>query len=105
MNYAALSLAETVRACAEEAAKERNKLIISSAKMSASIPALLAHAHLTAQSADDASQSIWAMIRSDVHLLADRSLDTNSAVNSLRLMGPLWPDAVPEWAGFNQGSA
>ena len=82
------------------------KAIINSAKLSASIPAVLAHAERivvpTGQNpVEIACLEMWNAIRVDILAVAKATLDIEAAkdrINSLRTCAPLWVDRTPTWA-------
>ena len=81
------------------------KVIIETAKLSASIPAVMAHAGRIVVPAGDAVEvaclAIWGAIRADVPAVAARLSDIAEArdrVLALRDCSAFWVDKVPDWA-------
>jgi len=106
MNYATQTFAAAVEASALEAGPALKKAVIDSAKLSASVAGVLAHAGRirvpTGQDpVDVACVAMWDAIRADIPMLAavTSELETaTSRVQALRELAPLWPGRAPAWA-------
>jgi hypothetical protein len=108
IDYAATTLATGVAATALEARPALLKSIIDCAKLSASVPAVLAHAgRVPVAKGRDAVEAactpIWRAIRSDLPILAILATSTNvlesasDRVSALREIAPLWVEGKPDW--------
>jgi hypothetical protein len=106
MNYAALTLATALDATALDAGPDLKKTVIDSAKLSASIAAVLAHAgRVRVRKGEDpvdvACLAIWDAIRADIKALAEGTLELEVATDrlgALRTHAPLWVGGRPAWA-------
>ena len=102
MNYATQTLVTAVEATSLAERPALVKAVIDTAKLSASITAIWAHAgRTTPDTLDTVCATTWTAIRSDVALLILGHDDVESAKNqvgALRKLGPLWPKPTPSWA-------
>lgn len=105
MNYATQTLVAVLDASQAADLKAQKKWIIDAAKLSASIPALLAHAgQIQARAGDavsEAAGTIWDAIRADIPVVtAARAANPSAPLSEAKLkaLGPLWPGGKPEWA-------
>jgi hypothetical protein len=106
MNYTTLTLATAVEAASLDAGPALKKAVIDSAKLSASIPAVLAHAkRIIAPPGQDpvevACLAIWNAIRADIPSVAVATSELETAkdrIGSLRRCAPLWVGRTPTWA-------
>ncbi len=109
LNHAAGTLAAAIEATALPLGPELKKAVIETAKQSASIPALLAHAGRVGgvgdrDAVDVAGLAIWDAIRADIAALEGASArptalgDAGDAIEALRAVAPLWPTGAPDWA-------
>jgi hypothetical protein len=105
LNYSTQTLATAVELVGEEEPRAATKLLIACAKLSASIPAVLAHAGRVpvpegGNPVDVACTTIWSVIRADIPLVA-AVLDTLEAsrdpVSTVREIAPLPPPGPPSW--------
>lgn len=80
--------------------------LLEAAKLSASLPAVLAHAGRVGGSSggdavDAACLATWDAIRADIVVVAgvSHSLgDARDSIGTLREVAPLWPNGAPDWA-------
>lgn len=106
MNYATQTLAQAVEAASLDFGSPMKKAIIDTAKFSASIAALLAHAGRVraprgADAIDVACIAMWDAIRSDITALTGASSELESAkdrVRAVRDCAPFWVGRAPSWA-------
>jgi hypothetical protein len=105
MNYATQTLAAAVRAAGLEAGPVLKKAVIDSAKLSASVAGVLAHAgRVRVATGNDpvavACVAMWDAIRADIPVLAAVTSELGTAANrvqALRELAPLWPGRAPAW--------
>jgi hypothetical protein len=106
LNYATQTVAAAVEATTLALGPALKKAVILAAKLSASIPGVLAHAgrvHAAAgeDAVDVACIATWDAIRSDVSLFksASSALElSEDRLAALRCLAPLWPAGIPGWA-------
>jgi hypothetical protein len=106
MSYATQTLATALDAATTDDRKVALNVAISSAKLSASIPAVWAHAGRVhardgRSAVDLACTSAWAAIRSDIAAVEARLPNVERAqdrVKALRAIARLWPGRAPAWA-------
>lgn len=106
MNYAASTLAAAVAATSLDAGPTLKKAVIDSAKLSASIAGVLAHAgRVRVPSGKDpvdiACVAIWDAIRADIPAVAAASPELEVAsdrIRGLREHAALWVGPPPDWA-------
>lgn len=108
--YAVATLTEAIAATALPAGTELTKQVILSAKMAASIAALMAHAGRAgapvgsagADIVEAAAVTTWGAMRADIPLLAALVQAAPEALDvaTLRELGPLWPGLreAPPWS-------
>jgi hypothetical protein len=108
-NYACSTLSTVVEAAAVADRPPLLKEVILAAKLSASIPALLAHAGRAplpagADPSGDpvaaAMERVWSAIRADVGALAAGAQGVRAAADpgaALAALGPTWPGGAPAW--------
>lgn len=105
MNYAMSTIGAAVELGAMEMGSPLKKAVTAVAKLSASIPGVLAHAGRTTapvgeDPVDTACIPMWDAIRADVPIVAESTAKIESSddpIASLRDCAPLWPGPVPEW--------
>lgn len=106
MNYAAVTLAAAVEATNLDAGPTLKKAVIASAKLSASIAGVLAHAgRVRVPTGKDpvaiACVAMWDAIRADIPAVAAASSELEIArdrIGALREHAALWVDRPPDWA-------
>lgn len=106
MNYAASTLAVAVEATSLDAGPTLKRAVIASAKMSASIAGVLAHAgRVRVATGEDpvaiACVAIWDAIRADITAVAGAIPELEVAsdrIRALREHAALWVDGPPDWA-------
>jgi len=105
MNYATQSLARAIDVTCIDEMPAMKKVIIETAKLSASIAGVLAHAgRVDVQAGGDpvdvACTAMWNAIRADVAVIVGASARLKSAQNRVQALhecAPLWLDGVPRW--------
>jgi len=105
MNYTTQILASALDAIALDDASALKKEVIQAAKLSASIPAILAHAGRIevpsgSSAVDVACVTVWDAIRADIAAVANAVPAIERAedrVLALTKCAPLWPGEVPAW--------
>ena len=106
MNYAALALGAAVEATSLDGGSTLKKAVLASAKLSASIAAVLGHAgRVRVPTGKDpvavACVAIWDAIRADITSVAAASADLEIAkdrIRALREHAALWVGRPPRWA-------
>lgn len=107
MSYATSSLVEVLEATRIPELGLRKKALLDSAKLSASIPAVLAHAGLIAatpggDAVTQAATAIWDAIRADLPVIAGLAPGRRLNPAKLKSLGPLWPGGQPSWVPARQ---
>ena len=106
MNYATQTLARAIDATSLDVGLPMKKMIIETAKLSASIAGVLAHAGRIdvppgADAVDVACVAMWDAIRADIPVLAGGTSDFKNAkerVQALRACAALWVGSASGWA-------
>jgi hypothetical protein len=109
-NYATQTLARAIDATCLGVGAPMKKAIVETAKLSASIAGVLAHAGRIdapagADAVDVACLAMWDAIRADIRALAGASSSLESAEDrslALRECAPLWVGDVPRWVTSQQ---
>lgn len=106
MNYATQTLARAIDATDLDFGPPMKKVIIETAKLSASVAGVLAHAGRVdvpagADAVDVACVAMWNATRADIPVLADGAFDFKNAKDRVRVLrdrAPLWVGGAPDWA-------
>ena len=106
MNYATSTVVAAVEATALPLGAPLKKAVIDVAKLSASIPGVLANAGRVplprvGSAVEVACVEAWDAIRAEVSLMAEgppRVEASRDRLDALRTLAPLWPAGVPAWA-------
>lgn len=106
MNYATQTLARAIDAANVDFGPQMKKVIIETAKLSASVAGVLAHAGRVdvppgADAVDIACVAMWDAMRADIRVLAGGPPDFKHAqdrVRALRDCAALWVGSAPSWA-------
>jgi hypothetical protein len=109
MNYATLTLAAAIKATSLDLGTPLKKAVIESAKLSASIAGVLAHAERSVVPVGEdpvevACLAIWNAIRADIPTVAAAASELNTAkdrVAALRKCAPLSGGGIPDWASHH----
>ncbi len=105
MNYATSTLVTALEAATSDDRKDAVKVALVCAKLSASIPAVWAHAGRVRAPAgvdpvDLACDAVWDAIRADIEPVAAHTADIEHAkdrVKALRAVAPSWRGRAPRW--------
>jgi hypothetical protein len=106
MSYATQTLASAIDATALAEATPLRKVVIVTAKLAASIPAVLAHAGrivvpIGEDAVDVACVAMWDAIRADLPAVAvslGTIAEASDRVRALRDCASFWADGAPDWA-------